>query len=216
VSLLQRFYDVDSGSILIDGIDIRKLDLKWLRENIGYVQQEPQLFGLTVRENVCYGLDRDVPQEELEDVCRQANAHDFIMEWPKGYDTLVGERGIKLSGGQKQRIAIARSILVNPRILLLDEASSALDAESEHEVQEAIFHASIGRTVLIVAHRLSTIRDADQIVVIDEHRIADIGTHADLLDRSAKYQDLIKRQSMVGMMASPRVSEILKDEGLSE
>lgn len=198
VALLQRFYDVDGGTVEIDGKDICSLDLSWLRKHIGYVQQEPALFGLTVRENICYGVgDREISQEELESVCKKANAHDFIMQWPSGYDTLVGERGVKLSGGQKQRISIARALLVNPRILLLDEATSSLDAEAEHLVQEAIEKAVVGRTVLIVAHRLSTIRRATQIVVLDTQRIVDIGSHNELMGRCAKYQDLIKRQSVM-------------------
>jgi len=197
VSLLQRFYDVDSGSVTVDGIDVRDLNLQWLRSNIGYVQQEPQLFGLTVRENICYGVDRHVDQEELEAVCRKANAQEFIAKWPETYDTMVGERGVTLSGGQKQRLAIARSLLVDPRILLLDEATSALDAESEHLVQDAIEKAVVGRTVIIVAHRLSTIQRAEQIVVVDDHQIVDVGKHDVLLRRCSKYQDLIKRQSVI-------------------
>ena len=154
VSLLQRFYDINQGSIMIDGVDVRDLDLQWLRSQIGYVQQEPSLFGLSVRDNVVYGVNRDVPQEEVERACISANAHDFIVnKLGDGYDTLVGERGVKLSGGQKQRLAIARALLVNPRILLLDEATSALDAESEHLVQEAIDKAVVGRTVIVIAHR---------------------------------------------------------------
>merc|ERR1712038_38209 len=163
---------------------------------IGYVQQEPQLFGLSVRDNLTYGVDREVSQEELEKVCRDANAHDFITSFSDGYDTLVGERGVKVSGGQKQRIAIARALLTNCSVLLLDEATSALDAESEHLVQQAIDKAMIGRTVVIVAHRLSTIRAADQIVVMDDHKIVDVGTHEDLLRKSLKYEELIKRQNM--------------------
>jgi ABC-type multidrug transport system fused ATPase/permease subunit len=194
-SLLQRFYDVTAGTITIDGHDIRHLNLKWLRKHIAYVQQEPQLFGLTVRENVCYGIDRPVSEKELTDVCQEANAHDFIIQWPQAYETLVGERGVKLSGGQKQRIAIARALLINPKILLLDEATSALDSESEALVQDAIEKAMVGRTVLIVAHRLSTIRRAAQIVVLDQHQIVDMGTHDDLMLRCSKYQDLIQKQS---------------------
>jgi ATP-binding cassette subfamily B protein len=197
VSLLQRFYDANSGSITIDGNDIRTLDIKWLRRHIGSVQQEPQLFGMSVRENVCYGVDREVPDEEVIAACKEANAYDFIMNWPEGLSTMVGERGVKLSGGQKQRIAIARALLVNPRLLLLDEATSALDAESEHLVQDAIDKAIVGRTVIIVAHRLSTIKSAKQIVVLDGQKIVDVGSHDVLLGRCGKYQDLIKRQSVV-------------------
>lgn len=205
VSLLQRFYDVTSGSVTIDGHDIRNLDMNWLRSHIAYVQQEPQLFGLTVRENIAYGMDREVTQDEIEAVAKEANAHEFISQWPDGYDTLVGERGIQLSGGQKQRIAIARALLPGPKILLLDEATSALDSESEHLVQEAIDKAIVGRTVLIVAHRLSTIQRADQIVVVDDHQIVDVGSHAELLNRCSKYQDLIKRQSLVVGLPSTTV-----------
>jgi len=198
VSLIQRFYDIDAGTILLDGRDITHLDMSWFRSQIGYVQQEPQLFGTTVRENLVYGLsladEAKITQTELENVCRDANAHEFISSWPEGYDTVVGERGITLSGGQKQRIAIARALLTNCGILLLDEATSALDAESEHEVQKAIENAMVGRTVVVVAHRLSTIQNADQIVVMDNRKIVDVGTHGDLLARCKRYQDLIKRQ----------------------
>jgi len=213
VALLQRFYDVVGGAIEIDGNDIRSLDLKWMRMHIGYVQQEPQLFGMTVRENVSYGIERDVSDKEIEAVCREANALGFVEEWPEKFDTMVGERGVKLSGGQKQRLAIARALLVNPRILLLDEATSALDAESEHLVQSAIDKAMVGRTVIIIAHRLSTIMDADQIVVLDGQQIAGVGTHKTLLRQCSKYQDLIRRQTASGseieeaVRGSPIVSE---------
>jgi ABC-type multidrug transport system fused ATPase/permease subunit len=202
VALLQRFYEVNTGSVKVDGIDIRDLDIKWLRQQIGYVQQEPQLMGLSVRENVMYGVDREVSQQELEQVCIDANAHDFISAWPDGYETMVGERGVKLSGGQKQRIAIARALLTNCRILLLDEATSALDAESEHLVQEAIEKVVVGRTVIIIAHRLSTIRRASQIVVMDNHEIVDVGDHETLMKNCDKYKDLIKRQSMIQVAES--------------
>jgi len=199
VALLQRFYDVNSGTIKIDGTNIQNLDLTWLRQRIGYVQQEPNLFGLSVRENLTYGIPdgEEITQEQIEKACRDANAHDFIMSWPEGYDTMVGERGVKLSGGQKQRISIARALVTDCRILLLDEATSALDAESEHLVQEAIDKAVVGRSVIIVAHRLSTIQRASQIVVMSDHKIVDVGTHEDLLGKCGKYQDLIKRQSVV-------------------
>lgn len=198
VSLIQRFYDVDGGNIYLDGTDVTHLDMSWLRSQIGYVQQEPQLFGISVRDNLTYGLSEEaaakITQVELEKACRDANAHEFISSWPEGYDTMVGERGITLSGGQKQRIAIARALLTNCRILLLDEATSALDAESEHEVQKAIDNAMVGRTVVVVAHRLSTIQSADQIVVMDNRKIVDVGTHEELLNGCKRYQDLIKRQ----------------------
>lgn len=200
VALLQRFYDINGGRIAIDGNEIRDLDVRWLRQRIGYVQQEPQLFGLSVRNNLLYGVPDEmaleVSQEKMEQACRDANCHDFISSWPDGYDTLVGERGVKLSGGQKQRISIARALISDCQILLLDEATSALDAESEHLVQEAIDKAVIGRTVIIVAHRLSTIQRATQIVVMSNHKIVDVGTHGYLLQNCGKYQELIKRQSM--------------------
>lgn len=197
VALLQRFYDVNSGSITIDDNDLKDLDVQWLRQQIGYVQQEPQLFGLSVRDNLIYGMPDNeiISQEKIEQACRDANCHDFISSWPEGYDTLVGERGVKLSGGQKQRVSIARALITDCRILLLDEATSALDAESEHLVQEAIDKAVVGRTVIIVAHRLSTIQHASQIVVMDDHKIVDVGSHEYLLENCTKYQDLIKRQN---------------------
>merc|ERR1712087_1053021 len=155
------------------------------RKQIAYVQQEPQLFGLSVRQNLLYGVpdDKNISQEQMEQACRDANCHDFISSWSEGYDTIIGERGVKLSGGQKQRICIARALITNSPFLLLDEATSALDSESEHLVQEAIDKAVVGRTVIIVAHRLSTIRQADQIVVMDKHKIVDVGQHDALLDK---------------------------------
>jgi len=216
VSLLQRFYDVTAGSILIDGRDIRTMDLTQMRRRIGYVQQEPQLFGMTIRENVAYGMDQPVTDDQIYDACRRANAYDFISRWPEGLDTMVGERGVKLSGGQKQRIAIARSILVDPRILILDEATSALDAESEHLVQQAIDTASEGRTVLVIAHRLSTIMTADKIVVMDDHSIRDVGTHDELLGRCGTYQNLIKRQSQSMGEYALTTPDIVVEEGTVE
>jgi len=211
VSLIQRFYDADTGAITLDGVDITHLDISWLRSQIGYVQQEPQLFGMTLRNNLTYGLSEEaaskITQVDLENVCRDANAHEFISSWPEGYDTMVGERGITLSGGQKQRVAIARALLTNCRILLLDEATSALDAESEFEVQKAIENAMVGRTVVVVAHRLSTIKGADQIVVMDNRKIVDIGTHDGLLENCQRYQELIKRQSTIARDVSSATIE---------
>ncbi len=182
VNLIPRFYDPNCGRILIDGYDIRKVKLRSLREQIGIVPQETALFSGSVRENIAYGK-LDATQEEIEDAARAANAHDFILELPEGYDTLVGERGVKLSGGQRQRIAIARALLKDPRILILDEATSSLDTESEQAVQEALERLMRDRTTFVIAHRLSTITNADWIAVLDGGRIVEQGTHADLLAR---------------------------------
>ena len=173
VQLLQRFYDPLRGRITIDGHDLKTVNVRWWRENIGVIGQEPVLFSTTIRENIRYGHPRldEVSQKDIEHAARQANAHDFITSLPNGYDTLVGERGAHLSGGQKQRIAIARALILNPKILLLDEATSALDTRNEAIVQQALDSAREGRTTLIVAHRLTTIRNADNIIVFIEGKI---------------------------------------------
>ena len=194
LSLLLRYYDVTGGVVRIDGHDVRELDPRWLRTNMGFVQQEPAMFSFSIRDNLTYNLQRPVSEAQVRAACEQANAHEFVVGFPEGYDTLVGERGVRLSGGQKQRLAIARALLVDPRILLLDEATSALDAESEHAVQEAIQVLMRGRTTIVVAHRLSTVRDAAQIVVVDQQCIVDVGTHAELMERCERYQELVKRQ----------------------
>lgn len=182
-NLIPRFYDPNCGRILIDGYDIRQVKLQSLREQIGIVPQETALFSGSVRENISYGK-LDATPEEIEAAARAANAHDFIMDLPEGYDTLVGERGVKLSGGQRQRIAIARALLKDPRILILDEATSSLDTESEQAVQEALERLMRDRTTFVIAHRLSTITNADWIAVLDGGRIVEQGTHAELLARS--------------------------------
>ena len=167
IQLLQRFYDPLQGSVAIDGNDVKELNLGWLREQIGMVGQEPVLFGTTIGENIRYGRD-GVSEEEMERAAKAANAHDFIQRLPLKYETLVGERGAQLSGGQKQRIAIARALVRHPRILLLDEATSALDTQSESVVQKALDRARQGRTTIIVAHRLTTIKNADRIIVMKD------------------------------------------------
>ncbi len=182
VNLIPRFYDPNCGRILIDGHDIRDVKLRSLREQIGIVPQETALFSGTVRDNIRYGK-LDATEAEIEAAARAANAHDFIMQLPAGYDTLVGERGVKLSGGQRQRVAIARALLKNPRILILDEATSSLDTESELAVQEALERLMRDRTTFVIAHRLSTITNADWIAVLDAGRIVEQGTHAELLAR---------------------------------
>jgi len=180
VNLLPRFYDVTEGAIAIDGVDVRVATLASLRAQIGLVTQETVLFNDTVRANIAYGMD-DVDEARVESAARAAFAHDFILDMPRRYDTVIGERGSRLSGGQKQRIAIARAILKDPPILILDEATSALDAESERLVQGALANLMRGRTTLVIAHRLTTVRDADRIVVLDGGEVREEGRHEDLL-----------------------------------
>lgn len=192
-NLIPRFYDVTSGSISLDGRDIRDVTLKSLRKNIGIVSQTVFLFDGTIRENIAYGAG-DVSDEELISAAKKANIHDFISTLPAGYDTEVGERGVRLSGGQRQRIAIARVFLKNPRLLILDEATSALDNATEMQIQESLSELSKGRTVIVVAHRLSTVKNADEIVVINQNGIAERGTHDDLLALDGEYKKLYDYQ----------------------
>ncbi|XP_047150543.1 ABC transporter B family member 2-like [Vigna umbellata] len=194
ISLIERFYEPLSGEILLDGNTIRELDLKWLRQQIGLVNQEPALFATSIRENIQYGKD-DATLEEVNHAVMLSDAQSFINNLPDGLDTQVGERGIQLSGGQKQRIAISRAIVKNPSILLLDEATSALDAESEKSVQEALDRVMVGRTTVIVAHRLSTIRNADMIVVIEGGKVVEIGNHEELISNPNNvYASLVQIQ----------------------
>jgi subfamily B ATP-binding cassette protein MsbA len=192
-SLIPRFYDVERGKVTLDGVDVRRLDLQELRGQIGIVPQEPMLFAGTVRENLVYGRP-EATARELEEAARLAHAHEFITGFPDGYDQVVGERGVTLSAGQRQRIAIARVLLRKPAVLILDEASSSLDAESEALVQDALDHLMAGRTTVVIAHRLSTVIRADDILVLDGGIIVDRGKHADLLHRSEVYHRLYRRQ----------------------
>ncbi|XP_060564267.1 uncharacterized protein LOC132723544 [Ruditapes philippinarum] len=210
VTLIERFYDPDAGYISIGGIDLRELDQEWLRQKISMVSQEPTLFACSIKENIAYG--REASMEEVIAVAKEANAHEFITTFEEGYDTLVGERGVRLSGGQKQRVAIARALIMNPKILLLDEATSALDAESEHLVQEAIDRAMKGRTVVIIAHRLSTVRNASKVVVIDKGEIAEQGTHEELLDRNGVYKRLVLRQLTAGAVTDPASDKLINED----
>lgn len=195
VNLIPRFYDVTSGRILLDGEDIRSFKVRSLRDKIGIVLQDNILFSESVKENIMMG-NPQATDEEVIRAAEAANAHDFIMNLPNGYDTLVGERGVKLSGGQKQRVAIARVFLKNPPLLILDEATSALDLESEHLIQEALEKLARDRTTFIVAHRLSTITHADRIVVIENGEITEIGNHQSLMNRRGSYYNLFKVQQL--------------------
>ncbi|CAM0957374.1 unnamed protein product [Alopecurus aequalis] len=181
IALLERFYDPDSGMVTLDGVDIKNLKVGWLRQQMGLVSQEPVLFNDTIRANIAYGKQGDATEDEIIAVAKAANAHQFISSLPHGYDTCTGERGVQLSGGQKQRVAIARAILKDPRILLLDEATSALDVESEHAVQEALDRVMVGRTTVVVAHRLSTIKGADVIAVLRNSEVVAMGRHEQLM-----------------------------------
>ncbi|XP_046555643.1 phosphatidylcholine translocator ABCB4-like [Haliotis rubra] len=194
VQLIQRFYDPSSGSVMLDGNDIKDLNIRWLREHIGIVSQEPILFGTTIADNIRYGHE-GVSQSEVEAAAKNANAHDFIMGLPERYETMVGDRGAQLSGGQKQRVAIARALVRDPRILLLDEATSALDTESESIVQDALDHAREGRTTIVIAHRLSTVRTADIIAGFDGGVITEQGTHDELMAKQGIYYQLVTNQT---------------------
>ena len=201
LSLLFRFHDVDAGRVLFEGVDVRDLDLGELRRSLAMVAQEPVLFSGTVRDNIAYGRD-GATVDEVEAAARDAHAHGFISHFPEGYDTIIGERGTKLSGGQKQRIALARALIANPRVLILDEATSNLDAESEAAVQAALARIMAGRTTIIVAHRLSTVRDADRIVVIDGARVVEQGAHDELMERRGIYRRLVEHQLIADRAAS--------------
>ena len=192
VNLIPRFFDVSSGVIKIDGVDIKDYDVKSLRKNIGIVPQETFLFSGTILQNIKYGK-RDATFDEIKEAAKKANAHDFIENLEEGYNTEIGERGVKLSGGQKQRIAIARAILENPQILILDEATSALDNESEKLVQDALEKLMGNKTTFVIAHRLTTIENSDKIVVLQQGEIKEIGTHTELLEKNGLYRSLYNK-----------------------
>jgi ATP-binding cassette subfamily B protein len=193
INLIPRFYDVSDGAIFVDGVDVRQADLVTLRKQIGLVLQTSLLFSATIRENIAYGR----PDASLEDViaaAKAAQAHDFILEMPQGYDTVVGERGVTLSGGQRQRVAIARALLMDPRILILDDSTSSVDTQTERLIQEALDCLMRGRTTFVIAHRLSTVRRADIILVLDHGEIVEQGTHNELIQRGGLYRQIYDLQ----------------------
>jgi ABC-type multidrug transport system fused ATPase/permease subunit len=193
LSLLYRFYDVDAGTVRLEGVDVRDLALRDLRGALAMVSQEPVLFSGSIRDNIAYGKT-GATEDEIVQAAKDANAHDFVTGFPEGYATVIGERGTKLSGGQKQRIALARALIANPRVLILDEATSNLDAESEAAVQTALARIMADRTTIIVAHRLSTVRDADRIIVIENAQIVEQGAHEELMARRGIYHRLVEHQ----------------------
>ena len=192
VQLLGRLYDVDEGAVLVDGADVREVDLASLRRSIAVVDDDPFLFSASVAENIAYGRP-DATREEIERAAERAQAAGFVAELPAGYDTRVGERGLTLSGGQRQRLAIARALLVDPRILVLDDATSSVDASTEQAIKAALREVMAGRTTFVIAHRLSTIALADEIVVLEDGRISARGTHAELLERSPLYAEIAEK-----------------------
>jgi ATP-binding cassette subfamily B protein len=211
-SLVPRFYDVDSGRVLVDGADVRDVTLTSLRREIGVIPQDPFLFSTTVRDNIAFGLP-ELTDGEVERVARLAQAHEFVERLPQGYDTVIGERGITLSGGQRQRIAIARALAVDPRILILDDATASVDATTEAQIRAGLREVMSGRTTMIIAHRLSTIALADEVVVLDNGRIVARGTHEELLHTSPVYREihehgLLERQFADAVEAHGEIEEV--------
>ncbi len=197
VNLLPRFYEYTAGRLLLDGVDLKDYPRKFLRQYIGVVEQEPFLFSRNIRDNITYGVDRDVTDEELEGAARAAAIHDVILTFPEGYRTLVGEKGVTLSGGQKQRVAIARALLKNPRILILDDATSSVDTETEAQIRGALHRLMKGRTTFVIAHRIQSVMNADLILVLDQGRIVQHGTHDYLVKQPGTYRKIFEMQTRI-------------------
>jgi ATP-binding cassette subfamily B protein len=197
VNLLPRFYDYTGGKLTLDGVDIKEYSREYLRRQVGIVEQEPFLFSRTIRENIAYGAPDGITDEQIEEAARAAAVHDAIVAFPNGYNTLVGERGITLSGGQKQRVAIARALLRDPRILILDDATSSVDMETEALIRDALARLMQGRTTFIIAHRIQSVMEADQILVLDQGRVVQHGTHDELLAQEGFYRKIFDLQARI-------------------
>jgi ATP-binding cassette subfamily B protein len=207
VNLLPRFYDYTGGSLTLDGVELKEYSREYLRSQIGIVEQEPFLFSRTIRENICYGVGRDVPQEEVETAARAAAIHDVITDFPDGYNTLVGEKGVTLSGGQKQRAAIARTLLKNPRILILDDSTSSVDTETEACIREALNGLMENRTTFIIAHRIQSVMNANLIIVLDKGQIVQMGTHEELLAQEGMYRQIYNIQTRIESELEQEITE---------
>jgi ATP-binding cassette subfamily B protein len=197
VNLLPRFHEYTGGSILLDGVELKDYPREYLRKQIGIVEQEPFLFSRSIRENITYGVGRDVPQDEIERAAKAAAIHDVILTFPDGYNTLVGEKGVTLSGGQKQRVTIARTLLKNPRILILDDSTSSVDIETEAEIREALNALMQARTTFIIAHRIQSVMIADLILVLDKGEVVQSGTHEELLVQDGMYRRIYDIQTRI-------------------
>jgi ATP-binding cassette subfamily B protein len=197
VNLLPRFYDYSGGSLRLDGIELKDYPREYLRQQIGIVEQEPFLFSRSIRENITYGVGRKVEQSEIENAAQAAAIHEVILSFPDGYNTLVGEKGVTLSGGQKQRVAIARTLLKNPRILILDDSTSSVDMVTESEIRAALTELMANRTTFIIAHRIQSVMNADLILVMDKGRVVQIGKHEDLVDQDGIYRKIFDIQTRV-------------------
>jgi len=208
VNLLPRFYDVTSGQILLDGVNITQYSREFLRSQIGIVEQEPFLFSTTIRENITYGVHREVSEEEIIEAAKEAAIHDVILEFKNGYDTMVGERGVTLSGGQKQRLAIARTLLINPRILIMDDSTSSVDMETEVQIRAALDGLMSNRTTFIIAHRIQSIMNANQILVFDQGKIVQKGVHDELVNQPGIYQDIYEIQARIDSALQEEIERV--------
>jgi ATP-binding cassette subfamily B protein len=209
VNLLPRFHEYTGGRILLDGVELKDYSRAYLRQQIGIVEQEPFLFSRSIRENIMYGVGRDVPTEEVERAAKAAAVHDVILTFPDGYNTLVGEKGVTLSGGQKQRVAIARTLLKNPRILILDDSTSSVDTETEAEIREALNGLMQNRTTFIIAHRIQSVMIADLILVLDKGEVVQMGTHAELLkERDGMYRKIYDIQTKIDAELETEIARV--------